>query len=107
MVFCTACEPWFAASSERCATSDGPKREALPVLGVRLLVGCNLFFVAVTDLLVTGAGSDVTSAQRDHDKNLIALLERCQSKGLKLNKEKFRLNEKVTQFMGYELTTSG
>lgn len=59
------------------------------------------------DLLVTGAGNDVASAQRDHDANLIALLDRCRSKGIKLNKSKFCLNEKSTTFMGYELTTSG
>jgi len=69
--------------------------------------GLKVVHCIADDLLVTGAGNDIESAQHDHDENLIALLERCRSKGLKLNKEKFRLNEKRTIFMGMELTTSG
>lgn len=59
------------------------------------------------DLICTGCGPDLATAARDHDANLIALLNRCRSKGLKLNKEKFRLNRAVVSFMGHELTTAG
>jgi hypothetical protein len=59
------------------------------------------------DLICTGSGPDIATATRDHDANLIALLNRCRAKGLKLNREKFRLNRSVVSFMGHELTTAG
>jgi hypothetical protein len=59
------------------------------------------------DLICTGSGPDIATATRDHDANLIALLNRCRANGLKLNREKFRLNRSVVSFMGHELTTAG
>jgi hypothetical protein len=59
------------------------------------------------DLICTDSGPDIAAATRDHDANLIALLNRCRAKGLKLNREKFRLNRSIVSFMGHELTTAG
>lgn len=59
------------------------------------------------DILVSGSGDSLAAAERDHDKNLIALLERCRQKGLKLNKSKLSLNRKETRYMGHLLTSSG
>ena len=33
------------------------------------------------DILIYGIGRDVTTATRDHDKNIIQLMERCLEKG--------------------------
>ena len=41
------------------------------------------------DLLVTGAGNTHEEALADHDRNLIALLQRCRERNFKLNKDKF------------------
>ena len=41
------------------------------------------------DLLVTGAGNTHEEALADHDRNLIALLQRCRERSFKLNKDKF------------------
>ena len=41
------------------------------------------------DILVWGDGDTCEEAIADHDKRLISLLERCQQKNIKLNKEKF------------------
>ena len=41
--------------------------------------------------MVFGEGSTDEEAEIDHDKNLRALLERCQHVNLKLNKEKVKL----------------
>ena len=41
------------------------------------------------DLLVTGAGSTHEEALADHDRNLIALLQRFSERNFKLNKDKF------------------
>ena len=59
------------------------------------------------DILVYGCGDDSVTAQQDHDRNLIALFERCRQQGLKLNKEKMNLNRQSVKFMGHELTASG
>ena len=41
------------------------------------------------DLLVTGAGKNHPEALADHDRNLIALLQRCRERNFKLNEDKF------------------
>ena len=41
------------------------------------------------DLLVTGAGNTHEEALADHDRNLIALLQRFSERNFKLNKDKF------------------
>lgn len=55
-------------------------------------------------ILVFGSGDNLAVAQRDHDRNLIALLDRCREQGIKLNQDKFQLNRSKTTFMGHELT---
>jgi hypothetical protein len=47
------------------------------------------------DMLIYGRGETIEEAQRDHDKHLIALLERCRQKNIRLNKEKFKLNRET------------
>lgn len=59
------------------------------------------------DILVTGSGPDNVTAQRDHDQNLIALLQRCRKVGLRLNRNKVRLNRPSVSFMGMELSAAG
>ena len=59
------------------------------------------------DILIYGSGDTLEEAQRDHDENLTALLDRCREKGLKLNRDKLQLNRKSTRYMGHELTSSG
>ena len=59
------------------------------------------------DILVTGSGDDLQAAQRDHDKNVVALLERCRQLNIKLNKDKFQLNRQEVRFMGHKLTANG
>ena len=45
---------------------------------------------AIADgLLVTGAGNTQEEALADHDRNLIALLQRVSERNFKLNKDKF------------------
>ena len=71
------------------------------------LSGLNGVYCIADDFLVTGSGDTVEIAQQDHDKNLIALLERCRLKGIKLNKDKLRLDRESTVYMGHELTSAG
>ena len=43
----------------------------------------------------------------DHDRKLIALLDRCRERGIRLNKEKFKLRRNSVSYMGHQLTPSG
>ena len=59
------------------------------------------------DILIYGVGETKAEAIENHDQRLIALFERCKSKGIKLNREKcnFRLSE--VSFMGHVISEEG
>ena len=59
------------------------------------------------DILITGEGDTLQEAVKDHDKNLLALLARCREKGVKLNKEKFKLRMSEVPYVGHLLTKDG
>ena len=59
------------------------------------------------DILIFGSGDNMNEARLDHDKNLLNLLKRCRTTGLRLNKDKFQLNRAKTTYMGYQLTANG
>ena len=59
------------------------------------------------DILCFGTGDTLEEALADHDRCMIALLNRCREKGLHLNKEKLQINRKSTVYMGHELTAEG
>ena len=59
------------------------------------------------DVLCFGVGDTYEEAIADHDRCLIALLDRCREKNLHLNKEKLQINRKSTTFMGHNLTSDG
>ena len=71
------------------------------------LEGLNGVACIADDILVFGSGDDLIDAQNDHDRNLIALLQRCREQGIKINREKVQLNRPTTTFMGHELSASG
>jgi hypothetical protein len=71
------------------------------------LSGLNGVHCIADDILICGSGESIADAEQDHDNNLIALLHRCQEKGIKLNRSKLRLNRESTIYMGHELTSSG
>lgn len=59
------------------------------------------------DMLVYGCGDTDEEALRDHDKNMIALLNRCRERDLHLNKDKLQINRQSTTYMGHQLTKQG
>ena len=59
------------------------------------------------DILIFGWGKDEKEAEIDHDKNILALMERCREKGIKLNKDKFKLKLKEVTYMGHKITSEG
>ena len=59
------------------------------------------------DILVFRSDDNLEVAQRDHERNLIALLDRCREQDIRLNQDKLQLNRSTTTFMGHELTANG
>ena len=59
------------------------------------------------DILITGRGTSKEEAVKNHDANLLKLLERCREKNLKLNREKLQLKCTETPFIGHVLTPEG
>ena len=59
------------------------------------------------DILVFGEGNDYAEVERDHDRQFIALMERCHHKNIKLNPQKLQFKLKEVKFMGTILTHQG
>ena len=59
------------------------------------------------DILIWGVGEDDAEAIKDHDRNLLGLLRRCESKGVILNKAKFKLKLKEVAYIGHLITSEG
>ena len=71
------------------------------------LRGLGGIHIIADDILVVGKGIDHNDATRDHDSHLLALLQRCQESGIKLNKEKMKLRCTEVPYMGHTLTSEG
>ena len=59
------------------------------------------------DILVYGEGDTGHEAMVDHDKNMIALIERCKEQNITLNKDKMQLKKSKVRFLGHLLTANG
>ena len=71
------------------------------------LKGLRNIHIIADDILVEGEGENIEEATRDHEKNLIALLERCVEKQVKLNKDKIKLRLPEIPYMGNVISASG
>jgi len=71
------------------------------------LHGLNGVACIADDILTYGCGDTIEEAQKDHDRNFMAMLDRCRLKGIRLNKQKLQICREVTRYMGHELTCTG
>ena len=71
------------------------------------LEGLNGVHKTADDILITGRGSTMIEAVKDHNATLLKLLDRCQERNLKLNREKLQLKCSETPFIGHVLTPEG
>ena len=71
------------------------------------LEGLNGVYKIADDILITGRGSTMKEAVKDHDATLLKLLDRCRERNLKLNREKLQLKCSETPFIGHVLTPEG
>ena len=63
--------------------------------------------VIADDFVVVGYGETQQDAIRNHDDHLVAFLQLCKNRGLKLNREKIRLRQKGVSFIGHVATDTG
>ena len=54
-----------------------------------------------------GVGDTVEEAEKEHDRNLEAFLQRCVARGVKLNADKVRLSLHKVPFIGHVATDQG
>ena len=59
------------------------------------------------DILVYGEGESYDVAKVNHDRRLVALMERCVAKDIRLNPDKFKFALKELKFMGNIITDNG
>ncbi len=71
------------------------------------LEGLDGIICIADDILVYGEGNTKEQAQIDHDRRLIALMERCLLKNIKLNPDKLRFKLPEVKFMGHIITDAG
>ena len=72
-----------------------------------LIEGQSGIEVVADDFIVIGCGSTVEEATVDHDKVLMAFLERCKEQGVKLNTDKLNLRMTEVPFIGHIATDKG
>ena len=63
--------------------------------------------VVADDFVVVGRSINLEEATRDHDQKLIAFLQRCEERGLKLNSEKLTLRQTEVAFIGHVASGDG
>ena len=59
------------------------------------------------DILVYGEGDDYDTAKVSHDRRVVALMERCMTKDIRLNPDKFKFGLRELKFMGNIITDKG
>lgn len=63
--------------------------------------------VIVDDILIFGRGESYEHALKDHDENLVRLLERLRENNVKVNPEKMKLRMSEVTYIGHKLTANG
>ena len=71
------------------------------------LEGLDNVAVVADNILIFGCDDTHKDAEADHDKAMLALLERARQKNLKLNKNDLKFKEKQVTYMGHILTEQG
>ena len=71
------------------------------------LAGLNGVEVIADDILCYGSGETMEDALKDHDSNLLNLLDQARSMNLKLNRKKLRLRIDQVTYMGHSFTSEG
>ena len=63
--------------------------------------------VVADDFIAIGFGDTEKQAGADHDRNLAALLSRCEQSNVKLNPDKVKFKQDTVPFIGHLATKEG
>ncbi|PFX11501.1 Retrovirus-related Pol polyprotein [Stylophora pistillata] len=72
-----------------------------------LIEGLTGIEVVADDFIAVGYGETYEEASRDHDRNLLAFLERCDERNVRLNPEKIKLRQSEVLFIGHVASDKG
>ena len=72
-----------------------------------LIEGLKGVEVIADDFVVVGYGTSSEAAVKDHDRNLVAFLERCDTRGVRMNADKVKLRMTEVPFIGHVATEKG
>ena len=73
----------------------------------QLIEGLSGVEVVADDLVIVGFGDNEVDAHRSHDANLLAVIQRCEQSGMKLNANKMQLRIPEVPFIGHLATADG
>ena len=59
------------------------------------------------DIIVFGSGDNDEQALVDHDKKLLAVLDRCRDRGIKLNSDKMQFRRSEVNYLGHVISAEG
>lgn len=99
--------PWGRFRWTRMPFGISPAPEEFQRRLDRALEGLEGVVPIFDDILIFGVGETEATATLDHDQKLKSLLERCRSKGIRLNKDKVTLRQTEVSFMGHRISTAG
>ena len=72
-----------------------------------LIEGLTGIEVVADDFIAVGYEETYEEASRDHDRNLLAFLERCDERNVRLNPEKIKLRQSEVLFIGHVAFVKG
>ena len=72
-----------------------------------LIEGLKGVEVIADDFVVVGYGVSSEAAVKDHDRNLVAFLERCDTREVRMNADEVKLRMTEVPFIGHVATDKG
>ena len=99
--------PWGKYKWLRMPMGISPAPEEFQRRLNNILAGLQGTLAVADDIIVYGKGETREAALEDHNRNIVALMNRCREKGLKLNKEKLKFQQNEVPFLGHLITENG
>ena len=99
--------PWGQHRSLRMPYGISPAPEYFQQKLDQNLQGLPGVYRIADDLLITFQGETKEEAHKDHDENLVRLLQRCRERNIKLNKAKLDFKCSQVPFIGHLLSNEG
>lgn len=99
--------PWGRYCWQRLPFGVSPAPECFQQRLDQVLQGLPGVYRVADDLLIVGRGADRESAEKDHDHNMLTLLEKLRVCNIKLNSSKLDFKKDKIPFIGHVLSSEG